>query len=78
MFENPDEFILGRENIGIHLGFGRGRQRCVGSALARLAVEVVVRTLLRSISDFEVDEEALEFARMPEMGIICCPTRFVV
>jgi cytochrome P450 len=78
VFENPDEFILGRENIGSHLGFGRGRHRCVGSALARLAVEVVVRTLLRSISDFEVDEEALEFARMPEMGIICCPTRFVV
>jgi cytochrome P450 len=36
VFERPDEFILGRENITAHMGFGRGRHRCAGMPLARL------------------------------------------
>lgn len=36
VFENPDEFILHRENIASHMGFGRGRHRCAGMPLARL------------------------------------------
>lgn len=36
VFENPDEFILNRPNINLHLGFGRGRHRCAGMPLARL------------------------------------------
>jgi cytochrome P450 len=36
VFENPEEFILGRENVAAHLGFGRGRHRCAGMPLARL------------------------------------------
>ncbi|KAH8653868.1 cytochrome P450 [Xylariales sp. PMI_506] len=36
IFENPDEFILNRENIAAHMGFGRGRHRCAGMPLARL------------------------------------------
>ncbi len=44
VFENPDEFILGRKNIAAHMGFGRGRHQCAGMPLARLSVE---RFLLR-------------------------------
>jgi cytochrome P450 len=36
VFEKPDEFILHRENIAAHMGFGRGRHRCAGMPLARL------------------------------------------
>ena len=36
VFDRPDEFILGRENIIAHMGFGRGRHRCAGEPLARL------------------------------------------
>lgn len=36
VFENPDEFILGRSNITAHLGFGKGKHRCAGMPLARL------------------------------------------
>jgi cytochrome P450 len=36
IFEHPDEFVLARENIAAHMGFGRGRHRCVGMPLARL------------------------------------------
>ena len=74
-FSDPDKFILNRENISSHLGFGRGRHRCVGMPLAKLAVQVFVRVLLRSTDDFEV-EGPLEHARMPEMGIISCPMGF--
>jgi cytochrome P450 len=36
VFEDPDKFILNRPNIAMHLGFGRGRHRCVGQPLAKL------------------------------------------
>lgn len=38
VFDQPDEFILGRPNIAKHLGFGRGRHQCAGMPLARLYV----------------------------------------
>jgi cytochrome P450 len=76
-FPDPNTFILNRENISSHLGFGKGRHRCVGMPLARLAVQIFLRVLLRSTDDFSMDEsEALDFARMPEMGIISCPMHF--
>jgi cytochrome P450 len=74
-FPDPAEFILGRENIASHLGFGRGRHRCVGMPLARLAMHVALRVLLERTSDFEIDGP-LEYARMPELGIISCPLKF--
>jgi cytochrome P450 len=36
VFDNPHEFVLNRPNITSHLGFGRGRHRCVGQPLAKL------------------------------------------
>ncbi|KAF2017895.1 cytochrome P450 [Aaosphaeria arxii CBS 175.79] len=36
VFDRPDEFILHRENVNAHMGFGRGRHRCAGMPLARL------------------------------------------
>jgi cytochrome P450 len=77
IFEHPDDFILGRENITAHIAFGRGRHRCVGMPLARLALDTMLRVILQSTNDFEVDGE-LEYARMPEVGIISCPVRFVL
>lgn len=38
IFPEPDKFILNRENLTSHLGFGRGRHRCAGMPLARLSV----------------------------------------
>jgi cytochrome P450 len=75
MFPEPEKFILRRENITSHLGFGRGRHRCVGMPLARLAMQTAVRVLLAKTKDFEVNGP-LEHARMPELGIISCPLKF--
>jgi cytochrome P450 len=36
VFADPGQFVLHRQNISAHLGFGRGRHRCVGMPLARL------------------------------------------
>ncbi|KAH0444713.1 C2H2 type zinc finger domain protein [Colletotrichum camelliae] len=59
VFENPDEFVLHRENIASHMGFGRGRHRCAGMPLARLALDIVVRVILRSTKDFDVDADGM-------------------
>ncbi|KAI1856728.1 uncharacterized protein JN550_013668 [Neoarthrinium moseri] len=75
VFEEPDKFILHRENIAAHVGFGRGRHRCAGMPLARLAIDTAVRVILRATRDFEVDGQ-LQYSRMPELGIISCPMRF--
>ncbi|KAK4038526.1 hypothetical protein C8A01DRAFT_17401 [Parachaetomium inaequale] len=40
VFNDPHRFVLNRPNIAMHLGFGRGRHRCVGQPLAKLYVHV--------------------------------------
>jgi cytochrome P450 len=77
VFPEPDKFILNRPNIAAHLGFGRGRHQCVGKPLAKLAMQTALRVLLRSTKDFEVVGD-LEYARMPEIGVVSCPLQFMV
>ncbi|KAL4862949.1 hypothetical protein BDV12DRAFT_206864 [Aspergillus spectabilis] len=74
VFENPDDFILNRPNITSHLGFGRGRHRCAGMPLARMALQIGLKVILRHSADFEVNGP-LDYADMPEMGITTCPLR---
>jgi len=40
------------------------------------AIETVIRVILRSTVDFDIDGP-LQHSRMPELGIISCPLRFV-
>jgi cytochrome P450 len=40
VFGDPHRFVLNRPNIAMHMGFGRGRHRCVGQPLAKLYVHV--------------------------------------
>lgn len=44
--------------------------------LARLAMQIFIKVLLRDTEDFEVNGP-LDFARMPELGLISCPMTFV-
>ncbi|KAF2738911.1 cytochrome P450 [Polyplosphaeria fusca] len=76
VFPDPHAFVLGRENAAAHLGFGRGRHRCAGMPLARMALAAGVKVMLDMTSDWEIDGE-LEYAKMPEMGIVSCPIRIV-
>src|SRR5262249_30979861 len=57
VFEHPDEFAVGRENAGQHVGFGGGIHVCIGAPLARIELEASVEALRRSWPDFELVEE---------------------
>ena len=47
-FENPEVFDICR-TPNKHLAFGRGRHFCLGAPLARLELEIIFASLLRSI-----------------------------
>lgn len=70
-FPNPDKFILNRENINTHLGFGRGIHRCAGMTLARMMVKIFLETMLDKCSDWDLFGEVV-YARLPEIGPTSC------
>jgi cytochrome P450 len=53
-FNHPDEVILDRLP-NRHLAFGLGPHRCIGSHLARVMFEVMVKAVLDRIPDYHVD-----------------------
>ena len=54
VFENPDEFIIGRPNVRKHLSFGYGVHRCMGSHLAELQLKVLWEEILARFERVEV------------------------
>jgi cytochrome P450 len=55
VFERPDELVLDRPNVRLHLAFGRGIHYCVGAPLARLEARVVLTKLLSRTKTFALD-----------------------
>ena len=56
VFENPDDFIIGRE-IGSKLqSFGSGAHFCLGAHLARMEARVALAELFKRIRGYQVDE----------------------
>ena len=53
-FDEADRFIIDREH-NRHLAFGVGVHRCLGSNLARMELQVAVRTWFERIPTFELD-----------------------
>jgi cytochrome P450 len=53
-FDHPGEIILDRAP-NRHLAFGLGSHRCIGSHLARLMSQVMVKGVLDRIPDYQVD-----------------------
>ena len=76
-FERPDEVILDRAP-NRHLAFGLGPHRCIGSHLARLMSEVMVKAVLDRIPDYQVkDAEAHQYLSNPSMtGLSKLPVTF--
>ena len=55
VFERPDELVLDRANVRLHLAFGRGIHHCVGAPLARLEARVALAKLLAATKLFTLD-----------------------
>jgi cytochrome P450 len=76
-FDRPDEVILDR-TPNRHLAFGLGPHRCIGSHLARLMSEVMVRAVLDRIPDYQVDLDGVhQYLGNPSMtGLGRLPVTF--
>ncbi|HUB55175.1 MAG TPA: cytochrome P450 [Mycobacterium sp.] len=76
-FERPDQIVLDRAP-NRHVAFGLGPHRCIGSHLARLMSEVMVRAVLDRIPDYRVDVGGVhEYLGNPSMtGLATLPVSF--
>ncbi|RYE64667.1 MAG: cytochrome P450 [Oxalobacteraceae bacterium] len=54
-FESPEIFTLEREN-NVHIAFGVGPHRCLGSHLARIELQVIYEQMLARLPSFRIDE----------------------
>lgn len=56
VFDNPDEFRIGRDIGSKLLSFGSGAHFCLGAHLARMEARVALSELFSRIRDYQVDE----------------------
>ena len=56
VFENPDDFVIGREIGSKLMSFGSGAHFCLGAHLARMEARVALTELFKRIRGYEVDE----------------------
>jgi len=76
VFERADEVILDRKK-NRHIAFGAGIHRCAGSNLARLEMDIALRTWMARIPEFEVSKpEAVTWAGGQVRGPRHLPVRF--
>src|ERR1700751_2918120 len=76
-FDQPDEVMLDRMP-NRHLAFGLGPHRCIGSHLARLMSEVMVKAVLDRMPDYQVDQSGVyQYMGNPSMtGLGKLPVTF--
>ena len=75
-FERADEVVLDRER-NRHMAFGLGIHRCAGSNLARMEMQVALRTWFERIGAFELeDAETVTWAGGQVRGPRRVPVRF--
>jgi cytochrome P450 len=53
-FKDPEEYNLARENK-VHIAFGTGPHRCLGSHLARIELQVLYEEMLKGLPEFRLD-----------------------
>lgn len=55
-FAGPEEYNLARENK-VHIAFGTGPHRCLGSHLARIELQVLYEEMLARLPEFRLDPD---------------------
>lgn len=56
-FDNPEEFILGREMKNNHMAFGGGSHFCMGTHLARLEASIIIPMIIKKLPPFKLVSE---------------------
>jgi cytochrome P450 len=56
VFDNPDDYLIGREIGSKLMSFGSGAHFCLGAHLARMEARVALIELFKRIRGYEVDE----------------------
>jgi len=56
VFDNPDDYVIGRDIGPRLLSFGSGAHFCLGAHLARMEARVALTELFKRIRGYEVDE----------------------
>lgn len=78
LFENPDEFILRRPNVGKHVTFGHGIHHCMGAGIARNEAAQMINSILDRYSKIEpAGERKRQRGGLLNFGLETCPIRFV-
>jgi cytochrome P450 len=55
-FKNPEEYNFARDNK-VHIAFGTGPHRCLGSHLARIELQVLYEEMLKRLPEFRLDPD---------------------
>jgi len=64
VFDNPHEFDIRRPNANKHIAFGYGIHHCLGAALARMEIRIMLEELLEHMKDRRVEAHGgLKFIR---------------
>jgi hydroxylation protein CepL len=75
-FDDPDTFRPGR-SPNRHIAFGHGLHHCLGSALARIELAVVLRELARRVSQVDLMKEPTWLRAVVVQGYRELPVRFI-
>ncbi|MEE1799499.1 cytochrome P450 [Streptomyces sp. JV176] len=67
-FEDPDSLRLDRPNARDNVTFSAGNHRCLGSPLAKVEINEVLKTVLTRMPDIQVDETRVQ--RYPSIGTV--------
>ena len=76
-FDDPDEVRIDRE-VNKHLAFGLGGHRCIGSSIARIESELMLRDVLARVGDYEIDIDGFKPypGNLLMTGVVSMPVTF--
>ncbi|MYH71967.1 MAG: cytochrome P450 [Acidimicrobiia bacterium] len=76
-FDDPREIRIDRE-VNRHLAFGLGGHRCIGSSIARIESELMLRDVLARIGDYEIDLDGFKPypGNLLMTGVVSMPATF--
>lgn len=75
VYDAPDEFRIDRDP-NPHLAFGYGEHYCIGQALARLEIEILLREFLHRVTDCELAGPVQHLSTSFVSGVKHLPLRY--